>query len=251
MDNTTSCAYINKFGGKKTELDKLARDIWFWCLERKIHLSAAHVPGVSNTEADEMSRKFNDDLEWSIREETFKVIVSKFPKLDIDLFTSRLNFKLKQYVSLRPEPDDYAVDAFSLLWAGHLHYIFPPFSLISRILQKLETDQAEAVLIAPLWSTQVWWASLLHLISGPCYILPKPQEILHLPHKPEQIHPLKKMRLAVFRLSGNPLKPKIYQQKLSTSLCNHGGNPQKLNTTHTSKNGSLSVGNGLIPLNHL
>ena len=61
MDNTTSCLYINKFGGRSEELNMIANDIWFWCLERTIYLSVAHVPGVDNNEADEESRKVNDN----------------------------------------------------------------------------------------------------------------------------------------------------------------------------------------------
>jgi hypothetical protein len=74
MDNTTSCAYIQKLGGKSGTLDELARSIWFWCIERNIHLSAAHVAGKENVEADELSRKHNDDLEWSIKESVFAKI---------------------------------------------------------------------------------------------------------------------------------------------------------------------------------
>ena len=73
-DNTTSCSYIKKFGGRSEELDMIARDIWFWCLEREIHLSVAHVPGVDNTEADEESRKVNDDTEWSLTSQVFDAI---------------------------------------------------------------------------------------------------------------------------------------------------------------------------------
>ena len=65
MDNTTGVAYINQFGGKSAELDTLAREILRWCLDKNIHISAAHLPGISNQEADELSRVFNDDLEWS------------------------------------------------------------------------------------------------------------------------------------------------------------------------------------------
>ena len=67
MDNTTSCAYINKFGGKTAELDEIAREIWLWCVDKGIHLSAAHFLGKMNQEADELSRVFNDDLEWSLK----------------------------------------------------------------------------------------------------------------------------------------------------------------------------------------
>jgi hypothetical protein len=58
MDNTTSCTYINKFGGKKAQLNTLAREIWQWCLNKDIHLTAAYVPGTHNKDADELSRKF-------------------------------------------------------------------------------------------------------------------------------------------------------------------------------------------------
>ena len=45
MDNTTSCAYISKYGGKFHELDALAREIWLWCIDKNIHISAAFLPG--------------------------------------------------------------------------------------------------------------------------------------------------------------------------------------------------------------
>ena len=57
LDNSTSVSYINKLGGKMPELNDIARSIWFWCIDRNIHLSASHVAVTLNTEADEMSRK--------------------------------------------------------------------------------------------------------------------------------------------------------------------------------------------------
>ena len=65
-DNTTTCSYINKFGGKKSELNELARQIWLWCIDKKIHISAAHIPGKFNEEADALSRSYKNDLEWSL-----------------------------------------------------------------------------------------------------------------------------------------------------------------------------------------
>lgn len=75
IDNTVSCAHINKFGGRKSELDQIAHDIWFWCIERDIHLSAAHVPGSKNLEADEESRTINNDIEWTLKSEIFAEIL--------------------------------------------------------------------------------------------------------------------------------------------------------------------------------
>ena len=98
----------------------------------------------------------------------------------VDLFASRLNSKLDKYISLRPDPNALAVDAFSYNWTDKLFYINPPFSLMAKVLQKMVLDSTEAVVVAPK-STQAWWASLQHMVSRPCFLLPKSQNILYLP----------------------------------------------------------------------
>ncbi|XP_069106343.1 uncharacterized protein [Argopecten irradians] len=151
MDNTVAVNYLSKMGGKKDMLHHLARRIWLWCLARNIWLSACYLPGVSNTEADRLSRTLSDDMEWKLDSSVFRDIVRIYGQLDIDLFASRLNAQLSTYVSFLPDPTASAVDAFSLTWTiDHLYYAFPPFSLLGRVLQKLEEDGARMVLIAPL-----------------------------------------------------------------------------------------------------
>lgn len=201
-DNTTCCAYLNNFGGKFQELNLLARDIWLWCIKRNIHLSAAHIPGIENTEADRLSRRFNDDLEWSLDKTVFEDICDQFGVPNIDMFASRLNYKVQKFISLRPDPLAFAIDAFSLDWGKDLLYMFPPFSVIPRVLQKIRMDQAEVIIVVPLWSTQSWWPHLIDLAVQPVFSLPSPTQILSLPHRPEHRHPLKKMALGAFLLSG-------------------------------------------------
>lgn len=236
-DNTTTCAYINKLGGRKTNLNDIARDIWLWCIERNIHLSSSYIPGTMNTAADRLSRTFNDDLEWSLDARVFQTIVSVFGKMDIDLFASRLNAKLNNYVSRYPEPNACAIDAFSINWDHGLLFINPPFSVISRILKKLQTDQGEAVLVAPIWETQCWWPILLQLLCQEWYCLPPPQKILSLPHKPNIRHPLSRMKLGVFRISGKPWQNKGSQNKEQTLFWRHGGVLPNVNIPHISGDG--------------
>ena len=38
------------------ELVTLAKNLWMWCLERNIHITAQHLPGVVNSTADAESR---------------------------------------------------------------------------------------------------------------------------------------------------------------------------------------------------
>ena len=46
MDNTSATAYLNKMGeAKQGVLDKHARTLWEWCLNKKITLRAEHIPG--------------------------------------------------------------------------------------------------------------------------------------------------------------------------------------------------------------
>ena len=250
MDNTVSCAYVSKFGGKCSELDTIAREIWFWCIERKIHVSAAHVAGASNCEADEESRTINTDTEWSLTSDIFSEIKQVFLDITVDLFASRLNNQMESYVSRRPDPNAYAIDAFTLTWADKLFFIFPPFSLLGRVLQKVHSDRTEAVLVAPIWPTQAWWPSLLTLIAGQCFRLPNVQKILYLPQDPERRYHLKKMNLAVFRLSGGSCGRKEFPGKRGTLSSNHGELQQKPNMMASLADGLSSVKREkLIPFN--
>ena len=46
IDNTTAVSYRNNLGGTVShELIALAKELWMWCLERNIHISAQHLPG--------------------------------------------------------------------------------------------------------------------------------------------------------------------------------------------------------------
>lgn len=69
--------------------------------------------------------------------------------------------------------------------------------------------------------------------------------------QPKQKHPLKKMNLAVFPLSGNPSRIKEFQKGLEKSSSDPGNRPPNNNITHILENGFLTVENLKIPLTHL
>ena len=178
--------------GKIRELNDLVAEIWDWCIERKIHLSISHVAGTSNIVANELSRKINDDLEWALEDEIFQKLVDLFGEPELDLFASRRNHKLKNYVSFRPDPNAVAGDAFSISWSNHFVYIFAPFSTLNIVLREIVEDETGALAIAPLWITQSWWPQLEHLIVDYQVRLPSARTILYQPNNPTKIHPLKK-----------------------------------------------------------
>ena len=52
IDNTTAFNYINHMGSRKEPCSSIARQIWEWCLTKNIWLTASHIPGAKNVEAD-------------------------------------------------------------------------------------------------------------------------------------------------------------------------------------------------------
>lgn len=207
--------------------------------------------GVENCEADEESRTVNDDTEWAILPEVFRAIKQIHPCLSVDLFASRLNHKLDKYVSGRADPKAMLTDAFSFTCANECYFIFPPFSLIGRILKKVQEDKTEAVLIAPIWCTQSWWPSLLNLICGESFQIRQTNSSLYLPHKPGKVHPIQKMCLGVFPISGQPSNVEEYQNKHVKSSYAPGEIRQRSSITHIFRSGCHSVGHILTPFNPL
>ena len=54
-------AYLNNMGGSQSsELNALTREMWEWAMEKSIWLSAVHIPGTHNIDADKVSRNFSD-----------------------------------------------------------------------------------------------------------------------------------------------------------------------------------------------
>ena len=94
------------------------------------------------------------------------------------MFSSRLNFQVKCYVSWEPDPNAYAVDTFTLDWGEYFSYMSPPFSVIPQVLQKIEEDQAKVLLIVPQWETQAWYPKLARLLVAKPVLLPQASNIV-------------------------------------------------------------------------
>lgn len=127
IDNTTAIAYINRMGGVQyPQLNKLARDIWNWCKERRIWVFASYIPSKENTDADRESRRSNVDTECELGFSFFDKIVEKWGWPDIDLFASRNNAKVSTFCAWKRDPDALFIDAFTLNWKKNFFYGFHP-----------------------------------------------------------------------------------------------------------------------------
>ncbi len=101
----------------KLHLLEISNDMFDWAISRDITLSAGYIPGKDNVLADKESRTCNLDTEWKLKPKLFDYIVSQFGAPDIDLFASRSNKQLDNYVSWRPDPYAKFIDAFSESWS--------------------------------------------------------------------------------------------------------------------------------------
>ena len=99
-DNVSAVSYLNCMGGMTSKsMDTLAKDIWAWCLDKEIFISAVRLPGVLNS-ADFYFRNFSDSTEWMVKKDIFLRLCSQFFQSDIDLFASRLNKQLEVFLFL-------------------------------------------------------------------------------------------------------------------------------------------------------
>lgn len=141
FDNTSAVHILNKMGSSHTEVcDSLVQVIWIWPLpSQKPFGYPPLIPGKDNLDADRESREYDLQTEWKLATAIFNEILHHFQmKPDIDLFASRINYQLKPFVSYRPDPEAYAVDAFQLSWQNLSFYAFPPFCIVGRVLQKVQ-----------------------------------------------------------------------------------------------------------------
>ena len=149
-------------GTKSGQCNREAAEIWAWCESKSIWLSAAHIPGKLNVEADFHSQNFNQNKEWALSDTIFNQICSIWGSPQIDLFASRLCHQLQCYVAWKPDPFACYIDAFSETW-NLFSYIFPPFSLVGKAVRKVINDNIDAIVVAPRWPTKPWFTLLTRM----------------------------------------------------------------------------------------
>ena len=102
----------------------------------------------------------------------------------------------------RPDPFSQGTDAVNQDWSQDYLYAFPPFCLISRILQKARQERKpNMLLITPTWNTQPWYPSLLQVSIETPVILSRKNSLLKDPLGKE--HPLitnKTLRLTAWKI---------------------------------------------------
>ena len=99
-DSSAAIACINnKADIKFNKCNEIAKEIWLCCFKNNSFISLAQMPGKHNIETDRFSRKFNNNTESQLNPKIFIEITNIFVYPEIDLFATRINIQLQNYVS--------------------------------------------------------------------------------------------------------------------------------------------------------
>ena len=253
-DNTVALSYVQKMGGINSSImDIYAKKLWSLAADNNIWISASFIAGRDNTDADFASRKLKPSLEWSIPASLFSKIVSILGPVSGDFFASRLNHKTPRYFSMLPDPFASQIDAFSVSWSQETPFLFPPFNLIFRCLEKIQLDSVhQALIIFPMWTTQHWMSRLLHMLISPIFLLPHHTLFLPWPTTIMQ-HPMEpRLQLGAALLSADQTRIQSYLRTFSTSLITVSELKRPKNTLLKSTSGKGLCFQGIkIPIYHL
>jgi len=184
-DNSAVVGQIQNQGGTKSRsLTQLSTEMLLWAEKANIVVQVKHVPGQLNVLADLLSRK--DQVlptEWSLHPEVALKIWKLWGKPHIDLFATHLNAKCVTFVAPVHLPGAWDIDAMSMNWEGMWAYAYPPTPLLSKVIQKILSENCLIVLIAPFWPAQSWFPSLVNLaIDHPRKLPQFGNKLLKQPH---------------------------------------------------------------------
>jgi ribonuclease HI len=187
-DNVTTVAYLNHLGGPSPQLTKLMSAIWMEAHEAGIRLSARHLAGKMNVQADQLSR-LPAKYEWMLHPRIFHYLDSIWGPHQVDRFASITNAQLPNYNSFRHDPLTSGVDALAQDWSGTNNFCNPPWRMINQVLNKVNQCGAMATLIAPKWPQQLWYQKLCKMsVCEPIPIPNNQRTFLHPFACPEPRH---------------------------------------------------------------
>ena len=126
-DSTTAITCINKLGTSHSGLcHHITKQICEWAEKKDIHITAAHIPGHKNINAERESKELSYDLEWILCPKSLHKVLNilKFNP-QADMFVSNINYQFQTYFSYKADAKAKAMDSFTVRWHSLKFYAFP------------------------------------------------------------------------------------------------------------------------------
>jgi hypothetical protein len=207
-DNTTAVTYVNNMGGRIFRLNRVAKRIWEKLEETGSFMQAVYIATGDNP-ADALtrgitSRKRMLDTEVQLNPRIFQNLYAAGPFVPtVDWFASDVNHQLPEFYVWQHQSQTVAkgFDAFTVSWTNKPGYVFPPFSLIPRIIRKVQDDNAQILLLHPNWPGALWYPSLQE-ITVMRKSIPSSADVLRYPDHPDLRHPMTDLQLQASWLDG-------------------------------------------------
>ena len=223
-DNSVTVSRVRRLGSSDCLRDQIIHKIYHLADIYNFSLQATWISGKRNKKADFLSRRLmsNPRLEWTLPDTWFQRLLQFVDFIpDTDLFASHLNHKLPRFCSRTTDPHCWHVDAFTISWRNLKIYSFSPFSLISRVLRKIQTDQVQhAMVLVPVHPSSSWFPRFITMSRLPPLLLP--YQVAHSLFQPwdhKHRHPLaQNMRLLLGTLSCNTYNIMDYNLDQRTTL---------------------------------
>ena len=168
-NNTAMWAIKNQGSTKNWTINGLAVDIWCKAQNLGVHIVPRRLSSEENYLADGASRNA-EIADWHLDPGVARRIFEVRGVPDIDLMASEQSRQVPRFISWNKK-DISAIQLDSLAanvdWSQwQLPYIFPPFPLIARVLEKCKTQKVkEMILVVPWWPSKPYHPILAKMIQ--------------------------------------------------------------------------------------
>jgi hypothetical protein len=159
VDSSAVFYGVKHWATSSIPLMRLLRKVFWLCDHHNITLLPRLVKSEANA-ADCLSR-FKHDSEWCLDARVFVALESRFGPHTVDLFASPSNAQVAKFYSMLGGEGAAGANALVQDWDGENAYCAPPWSLIYKVLKKVDNTDMQCTLIVPDLSTASWFGPLL------------------------------------------------------------------------------------------
>lgn len=179
-DNMAVCYILMSFVTRSLEMEEDLEAIMEMLDKWDIDLRVRWIPS-EEMPADYFSREA-DKGDWSLEQSLVDPLLSLWNPVTVDRFADRHNAVVPRFNSNYPSAGTECLDAFTADWSNEVNWINPPWRKLGQVVAKLAgTPAAEAIVLAPYWPSQTWFAQLQRLADA--------SVPLHLPGTAQELPP--------------------------------------------------------------